>query len=55
MSLPGRIEELSNKHRQLDTKISEEQKRPASDPLTLKGLKREKLRIKEELRELKTG
>lgn len=53
MSLQGRIEELSNRHRQLDELIQREQKRPSSDSLTLKDLKRRKLRIKEELKELK--
>mgnify|MGYP006001121397 CR=1 FL=1 len=39
MSLNGRISELSNKHRQLDQKISETQKHPSVDPLELKQLK----------------
>ncbi len=50
MSLQGRISELANKHRKLDEKIHEEQKRPAADALRLKDLKRKKLKIKEELR-----
>ncbi|MAN47332.1 MAG: DUF465 domain-containing protein [Alphaproteobacteria bacterium] len=49
MSLQGRISELAHKHRKLDEKISEEQKRPAADALRLKDLKRKKLKIKEEL------
>lgn len=49
MSLKGRISELANKHRQLDQKIHEEQKRPSADTLRLKHLKRKKLKIKEEL------
>ncbi len=32
MSLQGRISELANKHRQLDQKIEEEEKRPALTP-----------------------
>gem|GEM_PF-82154 len=55
MSLKGRIEELSRKHRQLDEAIAEEQKRPAADVTYLKDLKRQKLRIKEELGYLRTG
>ncbi len=55
MSLKGRIEELSRKHRQLDEAIAEEQKRPAADITHLKGLKQKKLRIKEELGYLRTG
>lgn len=55
MSVQGRIEELSNRHRKLDEQIEREQKRPSSDSLTLKDLKRQKLRIKEELRDLRTN
>lgn len=49
MSLQGRIEELSTRHRKLDEEISEEQKRPAADEVRLHELKRKKLKIKEEL------
>ncbi len=49
MSLHGRIEELSRRHRELDDKITSEQKRPAADDQNLKKLKRQKLRIKEEM------
>ncbi len=50
MSLQGRISELANKHRLLDHQIIEEAKRPSADELRLKDLKRQKLKIKEELR-----
>ena len=53
MSLQGRIEELSNRHRRLDEEISQEHKRPAADDVRLHHLKRKKLRIKEELATLK--
>lgn len=55
MSLNGRISELSAKHRTLDEKISDEQKRPAADGLVLKDLKRQKLKVKEQLRHLKVS
>lgn len=55
MSLNGRISELASRHRQLDEQITAEEKRPASDDLTLKDMKRQKLRIKEQLRELKAS
>jgi hypothetical protein len=55
MSLQGRISELANKHRELDQKIEEEEKRPAADTLQLKDLKRKKLKIKEELRWLEAS
>ena len=53
MSLQGRIEELSVRHRVLDKRIDVEQKRPAADTTILRDLKRQKLRIKEELRQLR--
>ncbi|MEM6556401.1 MAG: DUF465 domain-containing protein, partial [Pseudomonadota bacterium] len=49
MSLQGRIEELTKRHAKIDEKIHEEQKRPASDDITIKDLKRQKLRLKEEI------
>ena len=52
MSLQGRIEELSQRHRKLDESIQAEEKRPATDTIRLKDLKRQKLRIKEELQHL---
>ena len=52
MSLQGRIEELAQRHRKLDETIQAEQKRPATDALRVKDLKRQKLRIKEELQHL---
>jgi hypothetical protein len=55
MSLQGRKSELANKHRQLDQIIEEEEKRPAADTLRLKDLKRQKLKIKEELRWLEAS
>jgi hypothetical protein len=55
MSLNGRISELAAKHRQLDEQIALEQKRPSSDDLVIRDLKRQKLRIKEQLRHLKAS
>lgn len=52
MSIQGRIAELSNRHQALDSQIHEEQKRPSTDTARIQTLKREKLRIKEELRNL---
>ena len=49
MSLQGRIEELTKRHEQLDEKIHQEQKRPAGNDIVLKDLKRQKLRLKEEI------
>ncbi|MEO1101894.1 MAG: DUF465 domain-containing protein [Pseudomonadota bacterium] len=55
MSLQGRIEELSVRHRKLDEKIETEQKRPTHDSTQVQELKRQKLRIKEELRNLRAS
>ncbi|MEL7539373.1 MAG: DUF465 domain-containing protein [Pseudomonadota bacterium] len=49
MSLQGRIEELTKRHAKIDEKIHEEEKRPAGDDITIKDLKRQKLRLKEEI------
>lgn len=49
MSIQGRIEELSSKHKILEDKIKLQQKQPGIDTLHLVELKRRKLRIKEQL------
>ena len=53
MSLQGRIAELTNRHQKLDHQIHEEMKRPAADSLQLRQLKQEKLRLKQEILDLK--
>ncbi len=55
MSLNGRINELAARHRTLDQQIAAEEKRPSADALVIKDLKLQKLRIKEELRNLRPG
>jgi len=52
MSLAGHLQELSEKHRTLELKIQEEMARPGADDLQLNQMKKEKLRIKEELAKL---
>jgi len=52
MSIEGRIEELSSKHKQLEDEIKLQQKQPGIDTLHLTSLKRRKLRIKEQLSSL---
>ncbi len=49
MSMQGRTEELTKRHAQIDEKIHQEQKRPASNGIVLQDLKRQKLRLKEEI------
>ncbi len=55
MSLSGRITELAAKHQKLDHEIHTEQKRPSADTIRLAELKKMKLRIKEELRQLRSS
>jgi len=52
MSIQGRIEELSTKHKELENEIKVQQKQPAKDTLHLTELKRRKLKIKDQLSSL---
>ena len=52
MTLAGHLAELSEKHRTLETRIQEELARPGSDDLQIIRLKKEKLRVKEEMTKL---
>lgn len=49
----ARIRSLEVRHATLETRIAEEGGRPRPDDLALMRLKREKLRIKEEMEKLK--
>jgi hypothetical protein len=53
MALDAHLVELSEKHRALDRKIEEEQARPTADDLKIADLKRQKLRLKDEIERLK--
>ena len=53
MALESRIRELDSRHRDLDVAIQQETRRPATDDARLAALKRQKLRIKEELETLR--
>jgi len=53
MTLAGHLAELSEKHRLLDMRIQEELARPSADDIQLSRLKKEKLRIKDEMAKLK--
>lgn len=52
MTLAGHLAELSEKHRTLELRIQEELARPGADDLQIIRMKKEKLRIKEELTKL---
>ncbi len=53
MTLGAHATELSEKHRALENQIANEMARPSADNLSLSRLKREKLRIKDQLELLK--
>ena len=53
MALDAHLAELSEKHRTLDRKIEEEQGRPTADALRIAELKRQKLRLKDEMERLR--
>jgi hypothetical protein len=55
MALEGHIEELSAKHRKLEELIGEEMAHPDWDEVRVACLKKEKLRIKDELERLRTS
>lgn len=53
MAIEARIRELGARHQMLDREIDEETHRPAADPVRLTELKRQKLRLKEQLEGLR--
>lgn len=53
MALDAHVAELSDKHRALEKQIENELARPMVDTIAISQLKREKLRIKDELERLK--
>ena len=55
MALDAHVAELTDKHRALEKQIENEMARPSSDDLEITKLKREKLRIKDELERLKAA
>lgn len=50
-----RLESLKARHAGLETEISEEAKKPNPDDTALHALKKEKLRIKDEIARLERG
>lgn len=55
MSIHAHIQSLSQKHAALEESIAEEMKRPLPDEGRIAALKRQKLRLKEELSRLPSG
>lgn len=55
MALEGHIQELSEKHRKLEQRIEAEMAHPDWDEVTIAALKKEKLRLKDEIARLQTN
>jgi len=51
----GHIQELSEKHKQLEDTINAEMANPEWDEVRVQSLKKEKLRIKDELERLRSS
>ena len=52
MAVAAHLVELTEKHRLLERRIQEEMARPSADTLSLAKLKREKLKIKDQISKL---
>jgi hypothetical protein len=53
MALDARIRELGSRHHSLELAIQDELRRPYADDLRLRQLKRQKLKLKEEIETLR--
>ncbi|HSZ52454.1 MAG TPA: DUF465 domain-containing protein [Caulobacteraceae bacterium] len=54
MAIEARLRELGMKHQTLERAIQDEVSRPAADAIRIRELKRQKLRLKEEMESLRT-
>ena len=54
MAIEARIRELGSRHENLDRAIKQELQRPAFDGTKLRDLKRQKLKLKEEIQTLQS-
>jgi hypothetical protein len=54
MAIEARLRELGVKHQTLDRAIQDETSRPAADAVKVRELKRQKLRLKEEMETLRS-
>ena len=52
MSMSSHVQELRKKHSALCDRVEEAQRSPSTDDLEIRALKREKLRLKEEITRL---
>jgi hypothetical protein len=52
MSVSAHVDQLKKKHQSLSEAVEEAQRSPGTDDLTISALKKQKLRIKEEISRL---
>lgn len=52
MPVLERLKSLQRRHHEVDTKLVEEENRPAGDEMAIARLKKEKLRLKDEIKNL---
>ncbi len=55
MSLSSHLTELRRKHQTLSQEVEQAQRQPATDALTIAQLKKQKLRLKEEITRLSSA
>lgn len=55
MDLTSRVQQLRKKHEALSDEVEEVQRQPGSDDLQISELKKQKLRLKEEIERLSAG
>ena len=53
MAIEQRLHELDTRHRELDFMIENESKRPSMDAMQLSAMKRQKLKLKEEIESIR--
>ncbi len=53
MSLHARLETLETRHHHLESKLHDEMNRPGADAVRIADLKREKLKLKDEMESLR--
>ena len=54
MALSAHLQELSERHRQLERRIEEAVARPGSDDVEIRRMKQEKLKLKDEITRLQS-
>jgi hypothetical protein len=52
MSLTGHLEELKRKHAAIAKQVEDAERTPGADALSIRDMKKEKLRLKEEIERL---